>query len=192
MSYIQSYLTGVKDLLDALNPDQIQMLADQLERAWREDKHVILMGNGGSAGTASHIVNDIQKCLQLECGKPIKALCLSDNTPLVLAWANDTEFANIYQPQIECWVQPGDLVIAISGSGNSPNILRAADAAKKRGAFVFGMAGYHGGKLPAFSTECLVALTNNMQQIEDVHMIVLHLAFSIVRDRNNVTLPLES
>ena len=187
MSYIQTYLSGVKDLINRLDSEQIDLLADQLERAWREDKHVILMGNGGSAGTASHIVNDIQKCLQLECGKPIKALCLSDNTPLVLAWANDTEFANVYQPQIECWVQPGDLVIAISGSGNSPNILRAAEAAKLRGAFVFGMAGYSGGKLPEVSTECLVALTNNMQQIEDIHMMVLHLAFSIVRDRNQVT-----
>ena len=186
MSYIQSYLSGVKKLLDELKDEQVQSLANQLEKAWKEDRRVVLMGNGGSAATASHIVNDLQKCLQCDCGKPMKALCLSDNTPLVLAWANDTEFSNVFEPQIECWVQPGDLVIAISGSGNSPNVIRAAEAAQKKGAFVFGLAGYAGGKLTGVSTECLVVASENMQQIEDLHMIVLHLAFSIVRDRNRI------
>ncbi len=187
MSYVQNYFSGVKSLIEQVSEEQVNRLANLLETAWKEDKHVILMGNGGSAGTASHIVNDIQKCLQLECGKPIRAICLSDNTPLVLAWANDTEYANVYEPQIDCWASKGDLVIAISGSGNSPNILRAAEAGKRKGAFVFGMAGYTGGKLIAASTECLVVFTDNMQQIEDLHMMILHLAFSIVRDRNRTT-----
>ncbi len=187
MSYVQNYFLGVKSLIEQVSEEQVNRLADLLETAWKEDKHVILMGNGGSAGTASHIVNDIQKCLQLECGKPVKAMCLSDNTPLVLAWANDTEYANVYEPQIECWADAGDLVIAISGSGNSMNIIRGAEAAKLKGAFVFGLAGYSGGKLLAASTECLVVPSDNMQHIEDMHMMILHLAFSIVRDRNLIS-----
>ncbi|HXG24874.1 MAG TPA: SIS domain-containing protein [Chthonomonadales bacterium] len=144
---------------------------------------MFLLGNGGSSATASHIVNDLQKCIYLESGVPLKAMCLSDNTPLLLAWANDTDFTNIFTPQIECWVEPGDLVIAISGSGNSPNVLRAVEAANARGARTFGLAGYKGGKLAQLAKESIVIETENMQQIEDLHMILLHVAFSTLRER---------
>ena len=183
MRYIESYLTGLKELIDHIAESQIEQLSALLEDVWRNDRRVLIMGNGGSAGTASHIVNDLQKCLQLEAGKPLKAICLSDNTPLILAWANDTEFANIYAPQVECWAEPGDLVIAISGSGNSPNIIRAVEMANSIRAFTFGMAGFRGGKLAAAAAECLIVESENMQQIEDIHMIVLHVTFSTLREK---------
>jgi D-sedoheptulose 7-phosphate isomerase len=186
MSYIGNYMAGVKQLIDAVPESQIEHFASLLESAWKDGRRVLLMGNGGSSATASHIVNDLQKCLHLECGKPLKTLCLSDCTPLVLAWGNDTEFANVYAPQVECWVEPGDLVIAISGSGNSPNIITAVEAANERGAHTFGLAGYKGGKLAQTAKDCITIFTDNMQQIEDLHMILLHVVFSVVRDRNRV------
>ncbi|HLK58730.1 MAG TPA: SIS domain-containing protein [Chthonomonadaceae bacterium] len=183
MSYTADYLGGVKRLIDQVSEAQVERLTGLLEDAWAKDRRVLLMGNGGSSATASHIVNDLQKCIHLESGRPIKALCLSDCTPLLMAWGNDTEFANVFAPQVECWAEPGDLVIAISGSGNSPNVIRAVETANERGAHTFGLAGYQGGKLAQTAKECIVVPSDNMQQIEDLHMILLHLVFSMLRER---------
>jgi D-sedoheptulose 7-phosphate isomerase len=183
MTTVLGYMEGVKTLIDQIVPAQVERLTDLLLDAWKQDRRVLLIGNGGSAGTASHIVNDLQKCIHLESGRPLKALCLSDCTPLIMAWANDTEYANIFAPQVECWAEPGDLVIAISGSGNSPNIIRAVEKANSLGAFTIGLAGFAGGKLANAAKEVIVVRSENMQQIEDIHMILLHLVFSLLRDR---------
>lgn len=183
MSYITDYLSAVKGLMDQIPEQSIESLAAALEEAWRSDRRVLVMGNGGSSATASHIVNDLQKCIQLDCGRALKVLCLSDCTPLVLAWANDTEYANVFSPQVECWAEPGDLVIAISGSGNSPNVIRAVETANRLGAKTFGLSGYRGGKLVNLAHECIVVPCDNMQQIEDLHMVILHIVFSLLRDR---------
>lgn len=179
----RDYLQQLGHLLETLDLGQIDKLVDLLEDCWRNDRRVLLVGNGGSAASASHIVNDLQKCIQLESGRALKALCLSDCTPLVMAWANDTEYANVFAPQVRCWAEPGDLLIAISGSGNSENVLQAASAAHECGALVFALTGFMGGQLAPLADECLVVPSTNMQQIEDVHMVVLHLAFSVLRDR---------
>ncbi len=179
----EGYIAQVKGLLDALNVQDVDRLTTRLEDCWRNGKRVFLIGNGGSASTASHIVNDLQKCIHLESGKPLKALCFADNTALVLAWGNDTAYDNIFAPQVECWAEPGDLLIAISGSGNSANVLRAVEEAERRGARTFGLAGYMGGELAAAADECIVVGSTNMQQIEDIHMVILHMAFSLLRER---------
>jgi D-sedoheptulose 7-phosphate isomerase len=183
MTTVSGYLDGVKGLIDQISAEAVERLTQRLYDVWREDRRVLTMGNGGSSSTASHIVNDLQKCIHLESGKPIKAMCLSDCTPLVLAWANDTAYDNVYAPQVACWAQPQDLIIAISGSGNSPNIVRAVEQANEIGAYTFGLAGFNGGKLAVTAKECIVVKSGNMQQIEDLHMILLHLVFSILRDR---------
>jgi len=183
LTTVSQYVDDVKLLLDAIDPEQVERLTELLFEAWQEDRRVLLFGNGGSAGTASHIVNDLQKCIHLDAGKPLKALCLSDCTPLIMAWANDTEFANIFAPQVECWAQPGDLVIAISGSGNSPNVIRAVEKGNDIGAYTFGLAGFEGGHLLSAARECIVVRSANMQQIEDLHMILLHLVFTLLRHR---------
>lgn len=183
MSHINDYFAGLQALIADLDYARVDRLTDLLHEAWSDGKNVLIFGNGGSAASASHIVNDLQKCIYLDSGKPIRALCLSDNTPLVLAWGNDTDFSNIYAPQIECWAGPGDLAIGISGSGNSPNIIRAVEAANARGARTFGLAGYGGGELARVAKESLVLQTHNMQHIEDIHMAVLHGVFSALRER---------
>jgi len=183
MSFISNYFSRVKELLDTVVESDIEKLVSALEDSWRKDRRVLIMGNGGSSATASHIVNDLQKCIHLEAGRPLKTLCLSDCTPLMMAWANDTEFENVFSPQIECWAEAGDLVIGISGSGNSMNVINAMESANRRGAITIGLAGYQGGKLAQVSKECIVVRSDNMQQIEDLHMIILHVAFSALRER---------
>jgi D-sedoheptulose 7-phosphate isomerase len=183
MSFVQNYLADLKVLIDQVYEEQVNNLADALLKAWQEDRHVLLMGNGGSAASASHIVNDLQKCIQCDSGKPLKALCLSDNTSLILAWGNDTKFDNIYAPQVECWARPDDLVIGISGSGNSPNVLNAIDTANRLGAFTWGLAGFDGGQLAGMAQKCIIIRSSNMQRIEDMHMILLHMVFSQLREK---------
>jgi D-sedoheptulose 7-phosphate isomerase len=184
MSYISDYFAGVKGLMDQIPEAQVESLISLLEEAWHSGRRVLFMGNGGSAATVSHMVNDFQKCLHLECGKPMKTICLSDCTPLLMAWANDTEYANVFAPQIETWAEPGDVVLAVSGSGNSPNVIRAIEKANEMGATTFGLAGFKGGKLAEVAQECIVVPSDSMQQIEDLHMILLHVVFSAIRDRN--------
>jgi D-sedoheptulose 7-phosphate isomerase len=161
----------------------IVRLADALESVWQQNGKLLLMGNGGSAATASHFANDFQKCIQCEAGRPIRAMCLSDCGSLLLAWANDTEYSNVFAPQVACWAEPGDLVIGISGSGNSPNVLNGIEAANRLGARTFGLAGFGGGRLAEIAQDGIVVHSNNMQLVEDLHSIILHAAFTELRER---------
>jgi D-sedoheptulose 7-phosphate isomerase len=116
-------------------------------------------------GSVSHIVNDMQKNLQLTTGRALRALCLSDCTPLMMAWANDTAWDNVFAPQVACWAEPGDLVIGVSGSGNSMNIINGILAGNAAGATTIGLAGFEGGKLKDAAKQCLIVHSDNMQQI---------------------------
>ncbi len=178
--FIDSYLDDVKRLLDQVDRGAIDRVVEQLLGAWRSGRRVLLMGNGGSSSSVSHIVNDMQKNIVLESGKPLRALCLSDCTPLIMAWANDTHWDNIFTPQVECWAEPGDVVIGVSGSGNSMNVINAIEAGNRAGAVTVGLAGFRGGRLKEAAHLCLVVGAENMQRIEDVHMILLHIIFSLV------------
>jgi D-sedoheptulose 7-phosphate isomerase len=181
--FVCAYLDSVKSLLDAIEPAEVETCVEALLDAWRNGRRVLLMGNGGSSSSVSHIVNDMQKNLHLEAGRPLKTMCLSDCTPLIMAWANDTHWENIFAPQVECWVEPGDIVIGVSGSGNSMNVIHGIEAANRAGAVTFGLAGFQGGKLKTTAQRCIVVSSDNMQRIEDVHMILLHLIFSALLER---------
>lgn len=180
---IGSYITDLKLLLDALTPAVIDPLVKILFTAWQEGRTVVMMGNGGSSSSVSHIANDLQKNIQLETGRPLKALCITDNTPVLMAWANDTEWENVFAPQIACWVEPGDVVLGVSGSGNSKNILNGIAEANAKGAITIGLAGYGGGKLKEIAQHSLVVESFNMQRVEDVHMVALHLIFCTLLER---------
>lgn len=182
-TYIHAYLDDLKRLVDSIDPAQVEPLVEALLGVWRTGHRVLLMGNGGSSSNVSHIVNDLQKNLQLETGRPLRALCLTDCTPLMMAWANDTQWDNIFAPQVECWAEPGDVVIGVSGSGNSQNVINGLLAANRLGATTFGLAGYVGGKLKGAAQKCLVVPSDCMQRIEDVHMILLHVVFSTVLEQ---------
>ena len=182
-AFIGNYLTDLKRLLSEIDANLIEEMVEALLDVWRNDRKVILMGNGGSSSSVSHIVNDLQKNIGLEAGKSLKTMCLSDCTPLIMAWANDTQWDNIFAPQITCWVEPKDVVIGVSGSGNSMNVIHGILEANRLGAKTFGLAGYTGGKLKQSAHSCLVVSSDNMQRIEDVHMAALHIVFSTVLER---------
>src|SRR5437660_6496544 len=127
--FVDCYIGDVKTLLDQIDAAQIESVVGELFKAWRGGRRVLLMGNGGSSSSVSHIVNDMQKNIALESGRPVRALCLSDSTPLMMAWANDTKWDNIFAPQVECWAEPGDVVLGVSGSGDSMNVINGIEAA---------------------------------------------------------------
>lgn len=177
MDQIRFYLSDVGRLLTELSATAVRQVVDLLLEAYRNDRRLILLGNGGSAATASHLVADFQKMIYLEGGRPFRAMACTDSMPLVTAWANDTDYANVFAEQVRTWAEPGDVVLAISGSGNSPNVLKAVGVAREQGATTIGLSGFEGGKLAAMVDHSIVVRCDNMQRIEDVHMVLGHLFF---------------
>ena len=183
MGYTRAYLTGVSALLQEVSIDEIDTAIALLWDNYQGGRRVVFCGNGGSAATASHLPADFQKNMFLHGGRPWECLSLVDSIPLLTAWSNDTDYANVFAGQARTWLRPGDLLVAISGSGNSPNILAAVEAAHEAGAVTMGWSGFGGGKLAELAQHNIVVHSNNMQMVEDVHMVVGHLIYSALRDR---------
>jgi D-sedoheptulose 7-phosphate isomerase len=169
------YLKELKEVLDIFPHDRFEEIGKTLLSAYEQEKQVFIMGNGGSGATASHFVCDINKgsCLELE--KKFKVICLNDNVPTILAYANDLSYDKIFVEPLKNFLQPGDVVIGISGSGNSENVLQAISYAKEKGAKTIGLCGFDGGKLAQIADIPLVVAINDMQKVEDVHMVVVHM-----------------
>lgn len=146
-----------------------------LAEANKNNKKVFICGNGGSAATASHFVCDLAKGTIVKGRKRFKVIGLTDNIPLMTAWSNDTSYANLFKEQLENLIEEGDVVIGISGSGNSENVLNALLLANERLAITIGLTGFEGGKLKGVAQECLVVPSNSMEQIEDIHLMLEHL-----------------
>jgi D-sedoheptulose 7-phosphate isomerase len=143
--------------------------------AYNDEKQIFIMGNGGSGSTASHFTCDINKGCCLDMSKKFKVICLNDNIPTMLAYANDLSYEKVFVEQLKNYLQPGDLVIGISGSGNSENVLQAVSYARDMKAKTIGFSGFDGGRLAETVDIPLVASINDMQKVEDVHMIVVHM-----------------
>ncbi len=142
--------------------------------AWRREAQIFILGNGGSAATASHMANDLNK-LTITPGKPrFKAIALTDNIPLMTAWGNDNSYEDIFAEQLINFIRPDDVVVAISASGNSPNVLRAVQVARQHGALTIGLTGDTGGKLKGLVDYCVLTPTGHICQQEDCHLIVEH------------------
>ena len=172
---VSDYLTELKKTIDALPMDRISSIITILQDAYRNNKKVFICGNGGSASTASHMVNDLAKGTIVKDKKRFRAISLCDNLPLMTAWANDDGYENMYVEQLQNLLENGDILIAISGSGNSPNILKAIEYANNHNATTIGLTGFQGGKLKSMVKECLVVPSNSMQRIEDIHLVMGHL-----------------
>jgi D-sedoheptulose 7-phosphate isomerase len=175
---IREYLDLVAQALAELPEAKIQDVIDTLKAAHADGRQVILLGNGGSAATASHLACDLQKGLKEHTGKRLRASSVTDNVAVMTAWANDTSYENIFAEQLDSLLQPGDVVVAISGSGNSPNVIKAVQKANELGAITIGWSGFAGGKLAQVAQKSIVVNSDNMQRIEDVHMVLGHLIFS--------------
>ena len=183
MGYVRDYLEAVGSLLARVPERDVEAVIDLLWDNYQQGRRVVFCGNGGSAATASHLPADFQKNMFLDGGKPWECLSVVDSIPLLTAWGNDTEYANVFAGQARTWLRPNDLLIAISGSGNSPNVLAAVEAAHEAGALTIGWSGYGGGKLAKIAQYTLVVDSHNMQMVEDVHMVLGHVVYSALRDR---------
>ncbi len=177
------YLNELKILLDSFPHDRFEEIGNELISAYDNEKHVFIMGNGGSGSTASHFACDLNKgsCFELE--KKFKVICLNDNVPTMLAYANDLSYNKVFVEQLKNFLQTDDVVIGISGSGNSENILQAVSYARQKGARTIGLTGFDGGRLAQIVDIPFVAFINDMQKVEDVHMIVVHMLMQLLCKR---------
>ena len=172
---IDNYLADLKQILDQLPKEDLLKVIDRLVQARQEGNTIFVCGNGGSASTASHMVCDFSKNTRRSGAKFLKVIGLSDNIATITALGNDEGYENVFAMQLEPLVQEGDVLLSISGSGNSPNVLRAVEVAKQHGATTIGLAGFQGGKLKEMVDLCVVVPCDRIEQAEDVHMIIDHI-----------------
>jgi D-sedoheptulose 7-phosphate isomerase len=185
----KSYLHFVQREIEKLDLAQINAMADAIYKRYQENRFVFIIGNGGSGANASHFCEDLGKSTvkDFESQKRLKVLSLTDNTPYILAWANDTSYDRVFVEQLKNFGEKGDLLIAISGSGNSPNVLKAVEWAKAHGIETFGVTGFGGGKLRTLADKQLHAPTDDMGVVESLHQIAFHYVLDNVYGRiNNV------
>lgn len=172
---IASYTGGIKQAIQGLPLSELERVILRLEEARWKGQRVFTCGNGGSAVTAVHFAADLQKGAVAE-GKPvIDSECLCDNMARFSAWANDTSYEDVFVGAMRCKVKEGSVLIAISGSGNSPNVLNAVEAARAQGATTIGLTGFDGGKLKDTVDICVVVPSHSMEQVEDAHLLLCHL-----------------
>lgn len=178
---IESYLGDIAATLAVLPRDRIMEVVEALHNARLDRKHVFILGNGGSSATASHFACDLAKGSAVPGRPRFKAIALTDNMPLLTAWANDTSYDNIFVEQLANLASDGDVVIGISVSGNSQNVLNAMKLARKLGAITIGLTGFDGGELKNLADMAIVVPNHCMQQVEDVHLILEHAICTLLR-----------
>lgn len=180
----KQYFEELQRVVVALPHGTINQIADELVKANESGRMVYLFGNGGSASLASHFACDLGKGIAYcNGGKRFRVLALTDNLPTITAWANDSSYEDIFSEQLRNFVQPQDVAFAISGSGNSKNVLNALQVARGVGALTIGISGFQGGKMKSLCDICVVVPSDNMQIIEDLHLSMAHSIFRIVSGR---------
>jgi D-sedoheptulose 7-phosphate isomerase len=177
---IHEYMARLHDVLTKVDAGEIAAIAELMHAAYEQRKTILVMGNGGSGATASHMVCDLNKGACFHSEKKFRVIALTDCTPMILALGNDVGFDSIFVEQMKAYASPGDLVLGISGSGNSANVLRAMEYAKKVGCTTVGIVGFGGGKLKAMVDHCFHVKVDDMQLVEDVHMILVHILMRIL------------
>lgn len=175
MGFINHYLAEVRMTLKQLSPDQIERIKDILFKAHRDGKCVFVIGNGGSAATASHFACDLAR------ETVMKVVALTDNVSLLTALANDISYEDIFAWQLMNFLEKDDVVIAFSVSGNSRNVVKAIEDANIKPAITIGLTGFDGGKLKDVAQECLIVPSASVERVEDVHLILAHLLSSYLR-----------
>jgi len=187
--FSHKYIEDLKKVLDTFAHDQFERMIDAFLKAYMNEKHIFVMGNGGSASTASHWVCDVNKGCCFNKNKKFKMASLTDNVSTMLAYANDVSYDEIFVEQLKNFFSAGDVVVGISASGNSLNVIKAVDYAKTNGGVTVGLCGYSGGKLYDMVDIPLLVKINDMQKVEDVHMIVVHMTMRrILEELNHVAL----
>lgn len=177
---IQEYLDKLKSTIDRLNHAEINDFINLLLTARGEGRTIFIMGNGGSAATASHFCCDFNKGASYGYDKRFKFICLNDNTATMMAYSNDVAYEDAMVEQLKNFFMPGDYVIGISGSGNSKNVVKAIEYANERGGVTIGLTGYQGGKLKQICAHSVNMGVDDMQISEDLHMMMDHLTLRVI------------
>jgi D-sedoheptulose 7-phosphate isomerase len=177
---VDQYIHRLQAELDRLDRNEVRALSDLLYQAWKDGRFVFILGNGGSATLASHLAEDLGKTCQgkLHPGdaatRRLKVLSLADNTGWLTALGNDLGYERVFVEQLMQYASPGDLVIAISGSGNSPNVLAAVDWANRNGLATYAMTGFDGGKLKTMRSAGFHVPLDDMAMAESLHLCATH------------------
>lgn len=172
---VDDYLNRLSATLGLISREEITAVIDVLFTAWKARKQVFILGNGGSSTTASHMANDLCKLTAVPGKHRFKAFSLSENAALLTAWGNDSSYENVFAEQLVNYLETGDVVIAISTSGNSPNVLSAVETAKVYGAIRVGFTGLDGGLLRSRVDYCISIPDGHMGRQEDGHLILDHI-----------------
>jgi D-sedoheptulose 7-phosphate isomerase len=178
---IDGYFEQVQAALAGVRREPIHETVTCLYRAWEQGKRVFLLGNGGSASTASHMANDLCKATIVTGQARMRVHSLADNISLITAWANDSSFDVVFREQLVNLLEPGDVVLAITASGNSPNVLRAIEYAREQGAVTIAWTGRSGGRVKDMVDCCVHAATEDVGMIESVHLVIDHLVTDLLR-----------
>ena len=182
--FIDQFLSETRSIVDKIDRDKIDQITEALYDTWLRGARMYLMGNGGSASTASHLVNDFGKCTVLPGRKRFKVIGLTDNPALITALVNDNGFDNLYSEQLLNFIEPGDTLVGFSAHGGSgkdkaglwsQNLLKAYGIAKEHGVKTIGFSGYDGGAMKEICDLCLVVPVHNTQHVENFHLSVGHL-----------------
>jgi D-sedoheptulose 7-phosphate isomerase len=178
---LDRYMEQVRATIAGLDVETIGQIVEVLHEARIERRRIFIFGNGGSAATASHFACDLNKGAICSGQPRFRAIALTDCMPLLSAWANDTAYENIFAQQLENHVEPGDVVIGISGSGNSMNVVNALKLANIRGATTIALTGFDGGKVKDIAHICLIVRNNSIEQVEDIHLLLGHAITTCLR-----------
>lgn len=189
---IQNYFEDLKGIINKISKEDIDKAIQVLDNARREGKRIFIIGNGGSASTATHFACDLNKYTSVDGNKRFRAISLEDNAALITALVNDEGWDNVYSYQLENLMDDGDCVVAISvhgGTGKdkaslwSQNLLKAVKIAQSRGGKAIGLVGFDGGAIKEVADACIVVPINSTPQVEGFHLVLTHLICSLVRER---------
>ncbi len=178
---VESYFRLLSTTAGQLPFEAIEEVAATLVQAYESERTIYLFGNGGSAALASHMACDLGKGTVNGSKKRFRVMSLTSNEAMMTAWANDSNYHDIFAEQLANFVAPGDVAFAISCSGNSANVLNALRVARQARAMTVGLAGFQGGKMKELCDQCLIVPSDNMQIIEDLHLCAAHAVFTAVR-----------
>ena len=180
---INNYIEELRNTLKSLDTESIEEVAKKFKQVRDNNKQVIVFGNGGSGSTASHMVCDIVKGCSYGHEKRYRMICLNDNIPTLLAYSNDVSYDEVFFEQLKNFMQPGDIVLGISGSGNSKNIIKAIEYANSCGNTTIGFTGFDGGVLKKIATISVNAMIDDMQISEDIHLTTLHILYKLLEQK---------
>jgi D-sedoheptulose 7-phosphate isomerase len=181
LNEIDDYCSKLKATIDMIDKKEISRFAKVLLHHYENKSHIFTFGNGGSGATASHVICDFNKGVCLDLDKKFRFVCLNDNIPSILAYSNDISFDDVFYLQLKNYLTPRDLVIGISGSGNSKNVVKAIEYAKQECATTFTLCGFDGGRLKEIDQDrCIHVPVNDMQVVEDSHLIIFHMLMQII------------